>query len=670
MVVDMRLSLNKLVLVCVLFLLPVFCGAEEQNRWSMSPDGGIEWLVDGNLPHYDHIEMSGKRISVVLRYGVNAEKGFEIEKSMVWPMLRTVPNNTHASLMRRFSWDPVDFITAGGRSLKDEKVKSISLDGTMTVRSEVKRPWLELGIERRYFPSTEAPVFVESYTFTNTGKYNAYLEIPETGTVVNTAPELGVDGAYTIEMGLLGHGCFSLAPGESLTIGGYITAHKAGETTSVPVVAEEIAAREALVAELMGKLCLETPDKVIDRMFAFSKLRACESIYQTKGGPMHGPGGESYYAAIWANDQAEYVNPFFPYMGYDYGNESAINSYRHFARFMNDGWEPIPSSIVAEGDDIWNGAGDRGDAAMIAYGASRFCLEYGDEAVARELLPLIEWCLEYCGRKLNDAGVVMSDTDELENRFESGDANLCTSALYYDALVSASHLYAQLGKKGGRNFLKRADALKKSIDSYFGSTVEGFDTYRYYAGNEVLRSWICIPLTVGIFDRKDATISALFSPRLWTENGLLTEAGSETFWDRSTLYALRGVYAANDTDRATRYLHDYSRTRLLGEHVPYAIEAWPEGEQRHLSAESGLYARIITEGMFGFRPLSFRSFSLAPRLPSAWNEMALRHIMAYGSDFDVEVSRIDGGKLAVKVISDGKTKTYKINEGAEIIVKL
>ena len=42
---------------------------------------------------------------------------------------------------------------------------------------------------------------------------------------------------------------------------------------------------------------------------------------------MHAPGGESYYAAIWANDQAEYVNPFFPYLGYWRGNESAINSF-------------------------------------------------------------------------------------------------------------------------------------------------------------------------------------------------------------------------------------------------------------------------------------------------------------------------------------------------------
>ncbi len=133
---------------------------------------------------------------------------------------------------------------------------------------------------------------------------------------------------------------------------------------------------------------------------------------------MHGPGGLSYYAAIWANDQAEYVNPFFPYLGYDYGIESAVNSYEHFARFMNEDFNPIPSSIIAEGIDIWNGAGDRGDAAMIAYGAARFAMSLGDEATAGKLWPLIEWCLEYCNRQLNEEGVVMSESDEMEGRID------------------------------------------------------------------------------------------------------------------------------------------------------------------------------------------------------------------------------------------------------------
>lgn len=367
----------------------------------------------------------------------------------------------------------------------------------------------------------------------------------------------------------------------------------------------------------MNNLILETPDAVIDRMFAFSKIRACESIYETKGGPMHGPGGETFYAAIWANDQAEYINPYFPFVGYDYGNQSALNSYKHFARFMNTEWKPIPSSIIAEGIDIWNGAGDRGDAAMIAYGASRYALARGDIQEAKSLWPLITWCLEYCHRKLNDGGVVASDSDELEGRFPSGNANLCTSSLYYDALISASYLAKELKEDNSviSSYRQQAKELRRNINNYFAAVVEGFDTYAYYEGNDVLRSWICIPLTVGINERANGTIQALFSERLWTENGLLTQAGSETFWDRSTLYALRGVYSVGETERATEYLHRYSETRLLGNHVPYAIEAWPEGNQRHLSAESGLYGRIITEGLFGIRPVGFKAFTLTPHLP-------------------------------------------------------
>ena len=150
----------------------------------------------------------------------------------------------------------------------------------------------------------------------------------------------------------------------------------------------------------------------------------------------------------------------------------------------------------------------------------------------------------------------------------------------------------------------------------------------------------------------------------------MTQAGTSTFWDRSTLYALRGAYSIGETDRATEYLHKYSATRLLGNHVPYAIEAWPEGEQRHLSAESGLYARIITEGLFGIRPTGFKSFKMTPRLPSGWNEMALKHIYAFGDDFDISVERVSSLKLEVKVISQKYMKKYMIISGESIGVNL
>ncbi len=206
----------------------------------------------------------------------------------------------------------------------------------------------------------------------------------------------------------------------------------------------------------------------------------------------------------------------FAFLGDTIGTLSAMSCYRLFARYMNPEYRPIPSSIVAEGDAVWQGAGDRGDMAMIAYGASRFALAYGHADTAKELWPLITWCLEYSRRKLNDQGVVLSDHDELEGRFPSGKANLPTSSLYYAALRSAADLGKQLHQPKAQldSYLKQAATLKINIEKYFGGTVEGFEAYKYYETNDVLRAWICVPLTMGILERSKGTIDALFSPEV------------------------------------------------------------------------------------------------------------------------------------------------------------
>jgi len=659
------------------FMCFVGCAAvaQTENRWKLLESGGISWTPKDRLPHRDHIEMSGKRMSVVFRYGINADGSFQLNKSIVWPMLRTIPNNTHASLTRRFNWDAVKEITSRSFLLSDEHVDSIVLEsGVMTVYSTF--PSASLTLTREYAPSVEQPALMERYTLKNIDKdESVYLELPSVHVVHQTDASKGVNGAYTLICKTEGAKCVDLKPGEKVSFSASIQAFSTGkgEKELSFSISDELNARHKLADRLQQNLVLQSPDAVINRMFAFSKLRASESIYQTAGGPLHGPGGESYYAAIWANDQAEYANPFFPFVGYDYANASALTSYLMFARFMNDAYKPIPSSIIAEGKDIWNGAGDRGDGAMIAYGASRYALTRASLDEARQLWPLIKWCLEYCNRKLLKEGVVASDSDELEGRFPAGKANLCTSSLYYDALVSAGFLCRELGENSSlaKKYAKQATALRKAINTYFAANVEGFDTYRYYDGNDKLRSWICIPLVMGITERSEGTIKALLSPKLFTENGLLTQSGSTTFWDRSTLYALRGIYAAGQPDKATDFLHYYSNRRLLGDHVPYAIEAWPEGSQRHLSAESALYARIITEGLFGIRPTGFHSFILKPQLPTAWQEASLQHVRAFGSDFTIEVKRTgDKDKLSIKVSGQNINKTYTTRQGQSIEVSL
>ncbi len=186
----------------------------------------------------------------------------------------------------------------------------------------------------------------------------------------------------------------------------------------------------------------------------------------------------------------------------------------------------------------------------------------------------------------------------------------------------------------------------------------------------MLRAWICIPLTMGIFDRKDGTISALFSPALWTPDGLATQSGEKTFWDRATLYALRGVLAAGETQRAMDFLTRYSTRRLLGDHVPYPVEAWPEGNQRHLSAESALYCRIFTEGLFGIRPTGLRSFQITPRLPRNWDTMKLGRIHAFGNVFDLVVTRA-GDKLQVETLRDGvRLSSQVVEDGKPLSISL
>lgn len=641
--------------------------SQDYRRWQMNQDGSISWQINNSVPHSDHIEMSGKRISCVLRYGVSADSSFHATRSLIWPMLRTIPNNTHASLTRQFAQDAFELVTVNHKPIQGEKVYSITINGTLLIKSKGGN---NLELTRQYFPSVTLPGYCEVYTIKNTSGKNCVVEIPKSNNVYYTDPAKGTEGSYAIHIDFFNGGNFNLQTNDSVSFSVLYSGVKANEQAPIVDADNEKAKRLAFIHDVWSKLVLETPDPVLNRAFAFAKIRAAESIFETKGGPMHGPGGEAYYSAIWANDEAEYIGPFFPYLGYDYGNEASLNAYLHFARFMNNEYKPIPSSIIAEGTDIWHGAGDRGDGAMIAYGAARYALVSGDKIQAEQLWPLIEWCLEYCRRKLNAEDVVISDADELEGRFPAGNANLCTSSLYYDALNSAFYLGKALGKekKQLKLYYEQAAKLKTAIEKYFGSRIEGFDTYKYYKENDTLRAWICIPLTMGIYERKAGTIAALFSPRLWTQDGLASLAGDKTFWDRSTLYALRGVLAAGETDKALNFLHYYSNRRLLGDHVPYPVEAYPEGNQRHLSAESGLYCRVFTEGLFGIRPTSLHSFSFIPRLPLSWPVISLRHIRAFGRDFDIVVERVDR-KLKVIVTNEEKILVNKlINDGDMIKV--
>lgn len=664
------------------------------TRWRIDDDT-VVWPVREDEAHRDFFEMCGEQVGVVVHYAVDDDAVLTVTQRVVWPRLRFEPGLTGDHL--RLSWGdgpPApgrEDITWSDTSLHIALADGHGDDGTtaparglalMAVRlgatahfdgvlqfSRGDGVTVDLPASRTVYPSVDAPATFDRWQITNPTDSDVTVQIDGPRRDDSTDSRTGVHGTYVAEVTSVGDGLRTVPAGGSIEVVVVTEARGRAEQPGHYRAPDEWAARTSRVAEISSQLRLETPDPVVDSLFRFATVRTTESIIRTRGGLMHAPGGGyEFYAAIWANDQAEYANPFFGMSGDAMAVESAINSFRHFARYMNPDFRPIPSSIISEGAGSWQHAGDRGDMAMIAYGAGRFALALGDRAVADELWPLIEWCLEYLQRQRTAAGVIASESDELEGRFPTGSANLSTAVLTYDALRSAVMLGHDIG--ADRSHLESLDAwaeqLRTAIEDHFGATVEGFETYRYFDRDEmathpdpafaayqhkpdVLRAWIGLPLTVGITERASGTADALFSDRLWTADGLRTASDDPTIWDRSTLYGLRGAIAAGDVQRATEHLLDYSRRRLLGDHVPYPFEAHPEGDKRQLAAESALYCRVFTEGYFGLRPTGLRSMDMTPHLPAGWPRMALRGLNAGGRTLDVVMTRRDTGGLRLEI---------------------
>jgi hypothetical protein len=610
-------------------------------RWNITRDGNaIEWLVTDL--HTDDIEMAGFGCADIVKYGMT-EEGFVLLHHPVFPTLRTRPNNTHASYQLDIDDAFMPRLIADGEKIA-ETLKRVEIDGTLILECTAG----DLAVTHICYPSTEARATYEAVTVRNNGTDAVKLTATTYGGEVDQ--KLGPMGINITEV-FTDFEDTVLASGEEYTYYIVICGRVANEQPVNLCPADEYRARIRNIERLVTPMKLDTGNATLDTMFRFAKLRAGESVFDTMYGLMHSPGGFSYYAATWCNDQVEYAGPYFAYTGDDDLLEASMNAYRMYMPFMSSRYEPIPSSVIAEGVDFWNGAGDRGDAAMYLYGASRFALTTGRTDYAEELLPAIEWCAEYCKRKINDGGVVASDRDELEGRFPTGTANLCTSTLAYSGYLCAASLERSFcNEEKAAEYEEIAKNLRDSIETYFGANIHGMDTYKYFAECEILRSWICMPLCVGIYDRAAETVKALSSEWLMMPEGMLTAEGCPTIWDRSTLYGLRGIFAAGDTEKGAELLMTYATNRLLGERVPYAVEAYPEGGKRHLSGESALFCKVITEGILDMTPTGLSTFTIKPSLPATLDHLYMTGIRAHGGVFDVFVEK-DGYRV---VRSDGK----------------
>jgi hypothetical protein len=549
-------------------------------------------------------------------------------------------------------------VRINSQPLKSEVPSRATFDGMLMLTYPAAEGIL---VTRTVYPSTTKALVLEEWQLRNSSGQSV------TVTIAPAREVKPVDEHVAIVWSCLGATAASLKPGGECSFYTSLQGRLASEPDLAVDVAAERRARRALAeAAWHGPGRLETPEPQLNVAFALQKLHVLECPMETTKGIITHNGSLTYSPGIWANDPVEYSSPVFPFFGDAGLNRASMNMYRVWQDYcQSNGIIPFPGSFEGPGLNLTQR--ERGDDAMVLYGLSQFLLFQGLRSGAEELWPLVEFSAASVLRHTAAEGIIASETDEMEGRYLTGEANLSTSALAYGGYRQAARLARALGKPIAGQVEARADALRKSIESCFGAEIEGFKTYRYYKTNSTLRGWILLPLAMGITERQDGTVAALLSDRLWPNRmegaDILAESTRPTEWGRETYYALRVLFMAGRTEEALETTRRVVKAQIFGVRGPY-----PDEDAIDMLCPGSLYPRVFTEGMFGIVPTSLNSFECTPWLPREWPRMALRDARAFGRAWDLVVER-SGAQQKVTVSSSGRTimtavgpagKTYSV----------
>lgn len=625
------------------------------------------WVVDAagqsithDCSHKDPMVLCMQGRRVVVQVLLDPVKGFSY-KSCFYHVRPEVTRKSGKLLLES---DPESDpkIQLDGKVIQPGVPSSAAFDGILTLTYPMTGG---VTLNRRIFPSMSKAAVLDEWQLRNTGDEALKLSVLKSRTVITNPKFEGVVFVRHCE----GVNSVTLNPGEVVSFTTSLQSRLETDDDMTLDVAVERAARRAVAeAAWSGPGRLETPDPQLDAAFALQKFHVLECPMDTIKGLITHNGSLTYSPGIWANDPVEYSSPLFPFFGDPELNRASMNMYRIWLdHCRQNGIVPFPGSFESEALKLTQK--ERGDDAMVLYGVSKFLLFQGDRAAAEELWPLIEFSAASVLSHTTEDFIVASETDEMEDRYPTGDANLSTSALAYGGYQLAAKLARALDKPAtvSADFDQRADTLREGIEAYFGAEVEGFETYRYYKDNTTLRGWILLPLAMDITKRQDATVAALLSDKLWPNRmqgaDILAESTRPTEWGRETYYALRVLFKAGRTEDALDLTKRVVKAQIFGSRGPY-----PDEDAIDMLCPGSLYPRVFTEGMFGIVPTGLNSFECTPWLPQSWPRMALRDLQAFGRLWDIIVER-NGEHQKITVTSGGKTvldasgpagKTYSV----------
>ena len=606
--------------------------------WVPDKTGRITHECSGNEPLV--MCMQGRK--VVMQVLLNRAKGFSY-KARFFNLRPEIQPKQQAIVETGREDLPV--VEVDKKPLACGPPTAVSFDGALTLTYPASQGVIAT---RTVYPSTTKPLVIEDWQLRNTTGKPLTVRVSGRKSTLNMTSE-GLTSVRTCQA----VGSTSVGAGGVCLFTTTVQARLANDPDLTVVIGQERAARQALAAAAWrGPGRLETPDPSVDVAFALQKFHVLECPIETIKGVITHNGSLTYSPGIWANDPVEYSSPLFPFFGDPELNRAGMNMYRVWQDYcQKNGIVPFPGSFESPALKLTQK--ERGDDAMVLYGLSKFLLFQGDRAAAVELWPLIEFSAASVLSHTTADGIIASQTDEMEDRYPTGKANLSTSSLAYGGYRQAARLAQSLDKPQAAEFDRRADALRKGIEAYFGAEIEGFKTYRYYQGNTTLRGWILLPLAMGITERKDATVAALTSDKLWPHRmagaDILAESTRPTEWGRETYYALRVLFKAGRTEEALDLTQRVVKARIFGVKGPY-----PDEDAIDMLCPGSLYPRVFTEGMFGIVPTGLDSFECTPWLPKAWPRMALRDVRAFGQAWDLLVERA-GDQQKITVTRAGQT---------------
>ncbi len=283
----------------------------------------------------------------------------------------------------------------------------------------------------------------------------------------------------------------------------------------------------------------------------------------------------------------------------------------------------IPSP-VSEGASGASTPRREAEAGAYLYGGSLFALICNEDEYPKKLWPSLKRCAQICRDKWERSGICVRDSFSPEAFAAAGSVDLFSLCLTYGGFLLFSTLAEQQGEIA-LAFRSRgwASDLRQVIEEHFGGNFYGFRTYRHASGGEILHPYICLPLCVGIFDRREDTLNALFSPYLWSKNGIRSRTGEpgeaegepgvcESLW---TLLAFRASFLAGRVDPPWDSLKRYLRSRLSLVSGLEFLEDGRANNQAFSPEEAALFCRLISEGLFRLKPLGRGKYSVTPNLP-------------------------------------------------------